>query len=340
MSYIKVDKAKIVHNLELIKSHVGSFDKIAVVLKDDAYGHGALNVAKICFDLGIKRAIVRHEREAVEIKDFFENILILTGGENSFHEGFEYTINDICDIQYFNKNSKVHIKVDTGMHRNGVDMDSIEQCMLKCVEKNIQICGVFTHYRSADILSSEFFWQFKNFETVKKRVIEYSKLLNISLPKFHSCNSSATFRLKNIDDDFVRIGIAMYGYLDMGVGFEKLDLKPAMSLFGEKISTRTIKKGQRVGYGGVFEAPKDMVISAYDVGYGDGFFRANERKKIFTKDGREILGKVSMDNILVEGDSSEICIFNDVSAIAKEFDTISYDICVKLSKNIKRICDV
>jgi len=199
-------------------------------------------------------------------------------------------------------------------------------------EKKLCLKGVFTHFRSADELSSELFWQNKNFEEVKKAVLNLVKKYGFKKPHFHSCNSAALFRFKNLKDDFARVGIGAYGYLELDKVFDCPDLKPVLSLWAKRLSTRVLKKGQRVGYGGVFKTKKDIIVSNYDIGYGDGIFR--ELK--FTKN-KNILGRVSMDNISVEGDEKEICVFDDAKKVAKSLNTISYEILVKLNPNLKRV---
>jgi alanine racemase len=106
---------------------------------------------------------------------------------------------------------------------------------------------------------------------------------------------------------------------------------------GKRISTRTLKEGQSVGYGGTYKATEDTIISTYDVGYGDGFLRLNERKNYTTPDGFKVLGRVSMDNLSLNTNKDEVCIFNDANTLAKVHDTISYEITTTLSTNIKRV---
>ena len=85
-----------------------------------------------------------------------------------------------------------------------------------------------------------------------------------------------------------------------------------------------------------YKLDKDMVVSNYDVGYGDGFLRINENQKYFTPKGYELLGRVSMDNISLNSNEDEICLFNDVRALAMLHNTISYEITTTLSNRIKK----
>ncbi|MCG3719622.1 alanine racemase, partial [Aliarcobacter butzleri] len=108
------------------------------------------------------------------------------------------------------------------------------------------------------------------------------------------------------------------------------------SLWASRLSTRILKKGQSVGYGGTFTATEDMLVSTYDVGYGDGFLRLNERKSYTTPKGYKVLGRVSMDNLSLNTDDEKVCIFDDVRELAKIHDTITYEITTTLNPNIEK----
>ncbi len=337
MAKILLNKENLFYNLEIISKQAKGKDKIAVVLKDNAYGHGIMEIAQLAKEFGIKKAVVRNLSEAVQIESLFDDILIL--GEKSFHtysHTFHIALNSLEDMDYLPLNSKVHIKVDTGMHRNGIHINQLEEAFLGLTKKNIQITGVFTHHRNADSLSTDFFWQKSNFEDVKNNVKKICEQLGLPIPAFHSCNSAALFRHSDFDEDFARIGIATYGYLDNDGVFDFPKLKPVMSLWAKRVSTRELQKGQSVGYGGTFTASQDMIISTYDIGYGDGFLRLNERNSYTTPEGFKLLGRVSMDYISLDTNKDEVCIFDDVTTLTKEHDTITYEITTTLSTQIKR----
>lgn len=337
MAKIVLNKSNYFHNLKTISEHVGSIDKVTVVLKDNAYGHGILEIASMAKEFGIKYAVVRSLEEAEKIETFFEQILILADSKKrSYSHSFHIVINTLDDIERLPQNTNVHIKVDTGMHRNGITTETLEEAILGISKNKLNLTGVMTHYRSADELSCDFFWQRSVFKEVKKEVIRICEKLFLPIPKLHSANSSALFRIKNNDDDLVRVGIAQYGYLETNIIFDNPKLKPVMSLWADKISTREIKKEQKVGYGGVYKSEKNMKISTYDIGYGDGFFRLNGTKKYLTPKGYEILGRVSMDNLSINSEDEEICLFDDVRELANINETITYEITTKLMPHIKR----
>jgi alanine racemase len=335
MSYIEINQQAYFHNLERLCAVAGSKDKVAVVLKDNAYGHGLKIMGELAARYGIKRAVVRYLHEAQAIENFFDEVLVLSDIGDA-GDKMVLTVNRLDDIASITA-GKVALKVDSGMHRNGISVEEMERAFEMIASQGLMLHSVFTHYRSADELSSELFWQLKNFDRIKERTVALCRQYGIKEPLFHSCNSAALMRLGRLEDDFARVGIAGYGYSENDLLFSHHDLRPVMSLWGEKMATRFLKKGERVGYGGTYSAPCDMFVSTYDIGYGDGFMRFNGVGEFEPKEGVRVLGRVSMDSLSVEGDSDRVCLFDDAKKISQQFDTISYDVLVKLSQDIKRV---
>ena len=337
MAKIVINKNNLFYNLELISNKATSKDKVAVVLKDNAYGHGLVEIAKLSSEFGIKKAVVRSLDDAKKIESFFPYILVLA--DCSFHNyshTFHIAVNSLEDIQKVPQNANIHLKIDTGMHRNGIAIDDIEVAIIGLLKQKANITGVFTHHKGSDTLSTDFFWQNENFSKAKSKVKEVCEKLSLPTPLFHSCNSAGLFRKGNFDEDFARVGIATYGYLDNDGIFDFPILKPVMSLWATKLSTRTLKKGQSVGYGGKFTVSEDMTVSTYDIGYGDGFLRLNENDRYITPKGYKVLGRVSMDNLSINSDEKEVCLFDDVQELAKIHKTITYEITCSLKEHIKK----
>ncbi len=337
MSEIVLKSSNFFHNIDFLSKKLGGTEKIAIVLKDNAYGHGLLETATLAKKANITKAVVRHIDEALLVKDAFKDILIL--GElpkDSMPQNFRFAINSTQDIEKLTGRAKIDLKVDSGMHRNGILPNELDGALQKIVDKNLVLTGVFTHLRSADELSSEFFWQTKNFEDIKKKVFQFCKNKNIKIPELHSLNSAGALRQKKFDESFARIGISAYGYHEMPACFGGFDLLPVMALYGDKISTRVLDAGARVGYGGGYTLTKSTNLSTYDIGYGDGLLRLNEKHTYTNPDGKRLLGRVSMDYVSFEGESERVCIFSDVRPITSTFGTITYDQLVKLSPKIRR----
>ena len=336
MAIIRLSRKAYFHNLDIIAQKVGAVSKIAVVLKDNAYGHGLLEMAELSKEYGIKEAVVHNVDEANEIKEYFEKILVLAGHEYVVDEKMYYAINALSQIEKMPHGALVELKVDTGMHRNGVAMDEVAKALSQISEQGLILKGVFTHNRSADTLSSEWFWQRKNFEKVKREVLALQAKHGYERPRFHSSNSASTFRFKTFDEDLIRVGIAAYGCLEMDETLEQPDLQPVMALTAQKIATRTLRKGEHVGYNATFRAEQEMVVSTYDVGYADGLIRAasNNYEK---PEGETLLGRRSMDNSSFTGEKEELVIFENVNVYAKAAGTIGYEVLVGLHPEIKRV---
>jgi alanine racemase len=336
MAKILLHKDALFNNLKILSKKTENIDKLAPVLKDNAYGHGLLEMARLLKEFGIKKVVVRKESEAKEIYELFSEVLILGEVSSTPLPNCTYTINHMDDIKLCKKGMSVELKVDSGMHRNGIDREDIGRAIESIQSSSLQLKGVFTHNRGGDDLSSDFFWQRRNFTEIKNAVLNICGNKKIAKPRFHSLSSSSIFRSQKIEDDLVRPGIAMYGYLEWDEAFGEVALQPVLELKASKISTLALKKGSKIGYSGIGKLTSNTKISSYDIGYGDGLFRASEHFSACIEDGREIVGRVSMDYFSLVGEDKEVTIFRDAKRFAKQFNTISYDQLVKLSPSLTK----
>lgn len=340
MAYITINKAHYYHNLDLLCAKAGGKDRVMAVLKDNAYGHGLEIMAKLASAYGLKKAAVKNLDEAKRIASLFEEVLVLA--DHPPKTDVPRTLSFAAHAYDFLENAPqglaIHLGVDTGMHRNGVREDELEKSIALIKKRGLLLKGVFTHFRSSDELSSEFFWQRSNFEHIKTTVKHLLRTHALPEVAFHSCSSAGLLRVENLGDEaFARCGIAMYGYTTMHPSIVKPDLKPVLSLWAEKLSTRKLTKGERIGYGGVYEALQDEVVSTYDIGYGDGLFRFNGLGTLALTNGQSIKGRVSMDSFCTDGKAQKVCVFEDATLLAKHFQTITYEIVTKLSASLRRL---
>ncbi len=340
MAFITINKAHFFHNLDLLCAKAGGKTKLMAVLKDNAYGHDLRLMASLASEYGLKRAAVKNIEEAEHIADLFEEILVLVDHPTSrnLSPSISLAAHSYEALQALPSGTSIHLSIDSGMHRNGIKEDQIDEAMALIEAKKLHLKGVFTHFRSSDELSSEFFWQRANFERAKKRIKTLIEQYGLPKTCFHSCNSSALLRTHSLgDDDYARSGIAIYGYTTLDPLIASYDLKPVLALWAEKLSSRVLKKGERVGYGGVYEAHADEVISTYDIGYGDGFFRFDGFEPIAMADGSLTKGRMSMDSFCLGGDAPKVCVFEDANPLAKQFHTISYEVITKLYPALKKV---
>jgi len=339
MAFITINKAHFFHNLDALCAKAGGKTKLMAVLKDNAYGHDLRLMASLASEYGLSKAAVKNIGEAEAIADLFEEVLVLVDHPTShkLSPSISLAAHSYEALQALPAGTSIHLSLDTGMHRNGIKEEQIEEAMALIHAKKLRLKGVFTHFRSADELNSEFFWQRANFERFKKRIKALIEEYGLPQTSFHSCNSAGLLRTDSLgDDDYARSGIAMYGYTTLDPLIATFDLKPVLALWAEKLSSRILKKGERVGYGSVYEAKKDEFISTYDIGYGDGFFRFDGFSPVAMADGSLTKGRMSMDSFCLGGDAPNVCMFDDANPLAQQFHTISYEIITKLYPALKR----
>lgn len=347
MPHLIIYKSKLFLNLNILKNSIGT--EIAAVIKDNAYGHGIEHISSLLVEFGINSVFVKNNFEAKKIKDKFKNITILYP---DFDDKFFKNVykNIYLSVQSLDCISKIppftgiELKVNTGMNRNGIEQDEVLEALYLIKNKNLRLIGVFMHNAYGDSngnndenIAADFILLQNNFKKIKKIVIEFTSKYNLPKPRFHSLSSSGAIKLNSIDDDLVRIGIAMYGYLCIEGEISK-QLQPIAEIWSNKISQRFLKKGSKIGYEGKSIINKDCIVSNYDIGYGDGLFRLNENHNdLFTKEGFKILPRMSMDSTSIISNKKKVCILYDAQIFAEVFGTISYEILCKISPFMQRI---
>lgn len=335
MAWIEISKSNLFHNLDYFSSLVGGKEKLSIGLKDNAYGHGIEKIARLCVDYGITNVFVKNDFEALLIESFgFESIIIMHGtGEVKYIGNKNVAVVSIEQLQKIENGSNIELKIDTGMHRNGILPNELDEAVLLIKNKSLNLIGVFTHLLSADENNERITAQENCFQYSVKKITESIK----SKFKVHCANTCGSHRVDVNKYDLFRIGLGIYGYIEIE-SFQK-KLKPIMSLIASRISTRTISANETIGYGGsgfvnLFD---EFTVSCYDIGYGDGFFRLNENKTYILDDGRSILGRVSMDSLSLEGSDESVTLFNNVYRLAKVHNTITYEILTALNPTLKRV---
>jgi len=335
MAYITLNKKHFFNNLDIITKQTQSKEKIALVLKDNAYGHGIVEVATMAKEYGITKAVVQNYSEAKIVEEFFEYILVLADLPQEPSSKIRYAINDLNVVTKLPRGTLVELKVDTGMHRNGIAINELATTLRAIKEQGLELEAIFTHHRNADELTSEWFWQNVQFAQVKEEAASVAKELGFSTLRFHSSNSASLFRFKEFSEDMARVGIAAYGCMKLPSSLNVDGFRAILSLYGKKISSRKLFKGERVGYGATFKTEKECQVSTYDFGYGDGFLRVCSNS-YETPLGVKIAGRVSMDSSSFVSSEDELLIFDDASVVAPFAATISYEVLTSLKAAIKR----
>ena len=352
MPFLQINSQHFNHNYDALKEKIADSNKIAIVLKDNAYGHGIKEIATLAHKKDIKSAFVKNTFEALEIAEFFSHITILypnsLPNELLFKKCLDtqniyFATPSLEFLQTLPKGAKIELKVNALMNRNGIDKKDLKEAFSLIKEKELNLIGVFTHNSSGDDFCVEFFTQTQSFLEIKKEVLNLCKNFSIPKPRFHSLSTSGALRKKEdnlpqeLQDNLYRIGIGFYGYLCADEFLDiNIHLKPIAALFANKISSLHLKKHTKIGYSGSSKLMRDCVVSTYDIGYGDGLFRLREGMDLHTKEGYKILPRVSMDCLSIEGDKECVCLFDNVSKWAEIFHTIPYEILSHLHSYIPK----
>lgn len=314
-TYCQVDLDAIVHNIIEMKQYIRPETKLLVVVKADAYGHGALPVAK-AVDPYADYYAVAHLSEAKELRrgGIHKPILIL--GYCHPME-FQEMINLDITLNIFSlkeamqlsqmacecgRKAKVHIKIDTGMHRIGYlcNEESVKEIKGIADLPGIELEGIFTHFAKADEEDKTSFQQ---------QVDEFKAMLytleqeGIHFALRHGANSATISEVGDLGLDMVRCGISTYGlYASEEINHEKVDLHPAMVLKSCVTHVKTLPQGAGIGYGWTYKTKGETQVATIPVGYADGYKRALSNKACVLLHGQRapIIGRVCMDQFMVD----------------------------------------
>ena len=282
------------------------------VIKADAYGHGAVQVARAVSDLVDYFAVATLD-EAVVLREHHVThpILILGYADPAFAQTaarlqIRLTVYDLDQAREISRQLSgglevpVHIKLDTGMGRIGFQPvpESLDKILEIAGLPGIRVEGIFTHFANADGQTPDpTLAQFQAFRSA----IAGLEDRGLHIPVKHCSNSAAATYLREMDMDMVRLGISMYG-LYPSCYVNQITLKPALSLKSRVVHVKTVPKGFRVGYGSTWTAPAAARIATVPVGYADGYLRSLSNRGYVLIGGNryQIVGRVCMDQIMID----------------------------------------
>lgn len=314
-AYLEIDLNNLKHNVMVLKKAMPKKCELMAVVKAEAYGHGAYEIATYMNQIGVKAFAVATIDEGIELRRYGISGEILILGYTipaRARELCKYDLTQtLIDYQYvLNLNRqgydvKTHIKVDTGMHRLGFDKEDAENIVAVFSMKHIKVSGIYTHLCSADSLDEKDIcftnMQIESFYKMIKRLKERG----ITIPKIHVQSSYGLLNYPELRCDYVRVGIALYGVLSSLNDNTKLqlDLRPVLSLKSKVILLREIRKGDSVGYSRAFVADRDSLIAILPIGYADGYPRnLSSGKSYVLINGHKapVVGKICMDQLVVD----------------------------------------
>lgn len=337
----------ILHNYDEVKKRVGKKVLIPVV-KANAYGHGAIRVTEALVNHGADIFAVSLLEEALELRAVFKDIDILVMGvvdgdglQVAADNKITLTVTSFNQIKNFLELTsplKIHIKMDTGMHRLGFNDVSTVKALLEINHPNLVIDGIFTHFATADCDEEYYNKQLSLFKDILEE-------LNYPFDKVHVSNSSASIKYESAFDftTHARLGISLYGCtLD-----ENMDFLKETMVFKTKIShVRKLNKGDKLGYGITYEANNDEWIGVLPVGYADGFIRQNQNGYVSINDKRyQLVGRICMDQCFIRIDQhvskeDTVYLFGNgihIDAVASRLDTINYEVLCVVGERVPRV---
>lgn len=358
---LEISLSNLKSNIQCIQEHIkkSSKDKnvkILSMVKADAYGAGIIEVAKTLEISGIDYLGVAYLKEAKLLREngIKANMVVFSGllPENikeATQIDSAYSISNIEiarmldeEAKKQNKKVKVHIAIDTGMGRIGVLPKDISTFSneLKNMD-NLEIEGIFSHFSSAD---TDLLYTKRQNRIFDECIEEFKN--NGIIPKFvHICNSVGIAKHNASYNDMVRVGIAMYGYLNT----EEINLKGIFKLSAPICDIRTLPAGEAIGYSKTYITDRETKIATLQIGYADGLNRLLSNKYELNINGKKanILGNICMDMTMIDitdidginiGDYVSIFDFEDnkLNEIANICNTINYEIISTIGKRVDR----
>ncbi|NHB32464.1 alanine racemase [Helicobacter pylori] len=370
-SFVEVNTHSLRHNFNAVKSVVPKDACIMAVVKANAYGAGALKASEIFLQEGANYLGVATLDEALELRSHFPKTPILILGYSPNANASMLVDNDLSAMVFSleqaevfsqvalksQKRLKVHLKIDTGMHRLGLEPNfkSIEIIKKIRALKGLEVEGIFTHLSNADAkIKTHAKNQMKAFNAFLEQLLDQK----IEFQYRHAYNSAGILSLCNGNENrllnLYRPGIMLYGFYPSNGMKETCPtiLKNVISLKAQIVQIRSVKKGEFIGYGEHFYTNEETLVGVLALGYADGLMRAlgNRIQVAINNQLAPLIGKVCMDQCFVklnniqakEGD--EVILFgdksakaNDASEIAALLNTIPYETISTLSKRLERV---
>lgn len=363
-----VDLAALRHNVRILQDRADGADLMAIV-KADAYGHGAVPVAKVLREEGVRHFAVARPAEGVRLREAGLTDRILVLGAPFPNQLSVYTAHDLdatvssletAEAAYRHGRPaqpiRVHVKVDTGMGRIGLPPEDAPEAISQLVEApGVTLAGIWTHFATADEPDSAFAQtQLDRFEAV----LDARETPDSFAGRVHAANTGALLTIGARAHDFsaplVRTGIALYGLAASADLSAPLDLHPAMTLSARVTHVKTVEPGTPVSYGAHWRATRTTRIATLGVGYGDGYPRlcSGRATARIGGDDRPIVGTICMDMCMVDLGPPDQSPAADVEVgdeailfgpsgptlydVADWAETIPYEICCSISPRVPR----
>jgi len=344
-----------------MRKHIAPTVKVMGVVKADAYGHGMLQVARKIEAEGVDYIGVAdlHEAQTLRSAGITSRILAwLHDPEDDFVSAVKHDIDVAVSSQEqllrvqkaaaeAGKPCQIHIKVDTGLSRNGVTIDELEDLFVSSkaavADGLVQTAGIFSHLSSTGV--QEDLAQIERFELA----LAMAKSAGVEFELRHLTASDGTLSYPHAHYDMVRVGIGLYGLSPFSDNrAAEFGLKPVMCAEAKVVQTKRVQAGEGVSYGYLYRTPKETTLALVPVGYAEGLPRNASGKAEVCINNKfyKILSRIAMDQFVVDvGDDSvspgdRVVIFGDCGPSADDLadaaDTINYEIVTRIGSRFQR----
>ena len=307
----EIDTAALAHNVSVLRSALPPGCELMAVVKADAYGHSASAIVPQLLSLGVRAFAVATLEEGAQLRALGAEGTVLILGYTSPQRagelarlGLTQTVADLAHAEALSAQGvplRVHLKIDTGMHRLGIAWDVPEAASAVFRMENLTVDGMYSHLCCADSLAPG------DVSFTREQIRRFYALTaalaaqGISLPKLHLQSSYGLLHYPELRFDYVRAGIALYGAAE-GAAARSLGLRPVLSLKARIAAVRTVAKGESVGYSRAFTARRETRIAILPIGYADGYPRALSNTGLVRLRGclAPVVGRVCMDQLTVD----------------------------------------
>lgn len=371
-AWIEIDLSAIRHNVTEARRHMRPGCKLCAVVKADAYGHGAVRVARTALSSGADMLAVATVDEGVELRKdgIGADIFILSEPPAAaspllleyqlmpsvYTAEFALAYAELADQH--GMRAPFHLALNTGMNRIGVRSENVIEFLRQInFHRALDLKGTFTHFATADCPENlDFSIQVNRF----LEAIDAMRTAGVDPGIVHAANSAALFRYPDVHFDMCRLGISLYGFHPCPETHSLANLKPAMRVYARITDCKTVPMSEGVSYGLNYRSPGSVKICTVPLGYGDGLNRALSGQTNFILDGQYCrqVGNICMDQCMFEVDlrtygtrrrldpqigdivtvvgsqGDAVC---TITEMAYQLHTIEHELCIAFSLRLPRI---
>ncbi len=360
--WAEVNLGAIEHNMKEIKKCIHGGAKWCAVVKADAYGHGAVAVARLAVEQGASYLAVAMLSEAVQLRSAgFTTPILILGATPVEMSGMlvDYDITQtVFELEAAEalsreavrrgKTAKVHMKIDTGMGRIGIHPEQAGE-LAKQIKMlpGLELEGMFSHFALSDSKDKSYAYeQLERFKIAIKSVEEKG----ITIPLKHLANSAAILELPETHFDMVRAGVILYGLWPSDEVTHPIELRPGLKLCARLAYIKNVEPGNTISYGRIFKTERKSRIATIPIGYADGYTRLYSGKASAEVHGQRVpvVGRICMDQCMLdvtdvpearEGD--EAVLFGSDTLTTDEaaswLGTINYEVVCMISARVPRV---